>query len=98
MEVTEELINKLANLSRLKFTPEEKIDIKKDLEKMIHFIDKLNELDTTGVKPLLHMSDEVNVFRDDIVKKCISTEEGLKNAPHHNDQYFLVPKMIRQNK
>ena len=97
MEVNDELINKLANLSRLQFSDEEKEEIRNDLEKMIRFIDKLNELDTTGIAPLLHMSDEVNVLRDDIVKGSISTTDALKNAPHHNEQYFLVPKMMRQN-
>ena len=97
MEVNDEMIDKLANLSRLQFNASEKEEIKKDLEKMIRFINKLNEIDTTGVKPLLHMSDEVNVLRDDIVEGSISTEDALKNAPHHNDKYFLVPKVIRQN-
>ena len=97
MEVNDELINKLANLSRLQFNDEEKEEIRNDLEKMIQFIDKLNELDTTGIAPLLHMSDEVNVLRDDNVKGSISTTDALNNAPHHNEQYFLVPKMMRQN-
>ena len=97
MEVNDEMIDKLANLSRLQFNEGEKEEIKNDLEKMIRFINKLNEIDTTGVKPLLHMSDEVNVLRDDIVEGSISTEDALKNAPHHNDKYFLVPKVIRQN-
>ena len=97
MEVNDELINKLANLSRLQFNQEEKEEIRNDLEKMIRFIDKLNELDTTGVAPLLHMSDEVNVLMDDVVKGSISTADALKNAPHHNDQYFLVPKMMPHN-
>lgn len=97
MEVNDELINKLANLSRLQFNHKEKEEIRNDLENMIRFIDKLNELDTTGIAPLLHMSDEVNVLRDDIINGSISTKDALKNASHHNEQYFLVPKMMRQN-
>lgn len=97
MEVNDEMIDKLADLSRLQFNAGEKEEIKKDLEKMIRFINKLNEIDTTGIKPLLHMSDEVNILRDDIVEGSISTDDALKNAPHHNNQYFLVPKVIRQN-
>ena len=88
MEVNDELINKLANLSRLQFNDEEKEEIRNDLEKMIQFIDKLNELDTTGIAPLLHMSDEVNVLRDDNVKGSISTTDALKNAPHHNERNY----------
>ena len=73
MDVNDALIDKLAHLSRLEFTESEKEEIKSDLEKMIGFIDKLNELDTTGVEPLLHMSENVNVLRKDEVKGQIST-------------------------
>ena len=96
MEVTDELINKLSTLARLEFNGEEKEQIKVDLQKMITFIEKLNELDTTGVAPLLHMSDNVNVLRDDEVKNQVSRKEALLNAPSHNDQFFLVPKVIRK--
>jgi aspartyl-tRNA(Asn)/glutamyl-tRNA(Gln) amidotransferase subunit C len=57
---------------------------------------KLNELDTTGVEPLLHMSDEINVLREDEVKGSISREEALKAAPLHDEQFFKVPKVIRR--
>ena len=63
---------------------------------MIAFVEKLNELDTTGVEPLLHMSDEANVLREDEVKGSISREEALKNAPEHDEQFFKVPKVIRR--
>lgn len=96
MEVNDELIDKLANLARLTFEPTEKADIKKDLQKMISFIEKLNELDTTGVEPLLFMTDEVNVLREDEVKGSITRQEGLKNAPIKDDQFFKVPKVIRK--
>lgn len=96
MEVTNELIDKLANLSRLSFTDEEKISLKSDLEKMISFIDKLNELDTSGVEPLLHMTDNVDMLRNDEVKNMISREEALKNAPMQDEQFFKVPKVIKK--
>ena len=96
MEVNDQLINNLAQLSRLEFNAEEKDEIKNDLQKMIAFIDKLNELDTSGVEPLLHMSDNVNVLREDEVKGSISTEEALKNAPLHDEQFFKVPKVIKK--
>ncbi|MGH2646612.1 MAG: Asp-tRNA(Asn)/Glu-tRNA(Gln) amidotransferase subunit GatC [Ginsengibacter sp.] len=67
MNVNNELVNKLANLARLEFNTQEKEEIKKDLQQMIGFIDKLNELDTTGVEPLLHMSDNINILREDEV-------------------------------
>ncbi len=96
MEVTDKLIDKLSDLARLKFNDEEKIEIKKDLKQMISFIDKMNELDTTGVKPLLHMTKEVNILREDEVKGMISKEEALKNAPEHDGSFFKVPKVIKR--
>ena len=95
MEVNDQLIDKLANLSRLKFDAAEKTAIKSDLQSMIQFIDKLNELDTTGVDPLLHMSDNLNVLRADEIQGSISREDALKNAPMHDEQFFKVPKVIK---
>lgn len=96
MEVTDELINGLAQLARLDFNEAEKVEIKKDLQKMIAFIEKLNELDTTGVKPLLHMGDNINVLREDEVQGSISVEDALANAPHPDEQFFKVPKVIQK--
>ena len=96
MEVNDALVDKLAHLARLKFDATEKEEIKKDLQKMIAFVDKLNELDLAEVEPLLHMSDEVNVLREDEVKGSISREEALRNAPEHDDKFFKVPKVIRK--
>jgi aspartyl-tRNA(Asn)/glutamyl-tRNA(Gln) amidotransferase subunit C len=96
MNVNDELIDKIANLARLEFNSEEKEDIKSDLQQMIEFIDKLNELDTTGVEPLLHMSENMNVLREDEVSGTISREEALRNAPLHDEQFFKVPKVIRK--
>lgn len=94
MEVTDKMITELANLARLEFSEQERSGIKKDLEKMISFVEKLNELDTTGVPPLLHMSSNLNVLRDDEVKGSVSREEGLKNAPDQDGVFFKVPKVI----
>ena len=94
MEVNDALVDKLAHLARLKFDAAEKEEIKKDLQKMIAFVDKLNELDLSGVEPLLHLSDEINVLREDEVKDSISREEALKNAPEHDEKFFKVPKVI----
>jgi aspartyl-tRNA(Asn)/glutamyl-tRNA(Gln) amidotransferase subunit C len=96
MIVNDELVDQLAHLARLEFKPEEKEGIKEDLQKMIAFIEKLNEVDTTGVKPLLFMSDEINVLREDKVEGSVSREEALKNAPVKDDQFFKVPKVIRK--
>lgn len=96
MEVNDALIKKLAHLSRLEFAEKEIQEIKGDLEKMIGFFDKLNELDTTGVEPLMHMSQNENVFREDEVSGSITSEEVFRNAPLHDGEFFKVPKVIRK--
>lgn len=96
MDVNDALIEKLAHLSRLEFGEEEKKGIKNDLEKMIGFIDKLNELDTTGVAPLLHVSENVNILRRDEVNGEIEKEDVFKNAPLHDNDFFKVPKVIKK--
>jgi aspartyl-tRNA(Asn)/glutamyl-tRNA(Gln) amidotransferase subunit C len=95
MEINDAMVNKLAHLARLKFNDEEKQEIQKDLQRMIEFVEKLNELDLDVVEPLLHMTDEINVLREDEVKGSISREDALKNAPLHDDQFFKVPKVIK---
>ena len=95
MEVNDALVDKLAHLSRLEFNATEKIEIKNDLQRMISFVDKLNELDIEDTSPLLHMSDEKNILREDTVKGSINTEDGLKNAPDHDGTFFKVPKVIK---
>ena len=95
MEVNDALVDKLANLARLQFDAAEKEGIKTDLQRMIQFVEKLNELDTTGIAPLLHMSEEVNILRNDEVKGSVNRTEGLKNAPVHDEQFFKVPKVIK---
>ncbi len=96
MEVNDALVDKLAHLARLRFDAEEKEAIRNDLQKMIRFVEKLNELDTTGVKPLLHMSDRVNVLREDEVMGSITAEQGLQNAYNHDHAFFKVPKVIKK--
>lgn len=96
MEVNDALVDKLAHLAKLRFNDTEKKEIRNDLEKMISFVEKLNELDTTGVEPLLHMTNQVNVLRADLISGSVSREEGLKNAPLHDNQFFKVPKVIKK--
>jgi aspartyl-tRNA(Asn)/glutamyl-tRNA(Gln) amidotransferase subunit C len=95
MEVNDSLVEKLARLSRLEFNAGEKSELKNDLQRMISFVDKLNELDLAGTKPLLHMSEEVNVLREDEIKGSITREDGIKNAAEHDGKYFIVPKVIK---
>lgn len=96
MQVDDALVEKLARLSMLEFAAEERDAIKADLEKMIGFVDKLKELDTAGVEPLLHITEAVNVLRNDVPEPMLSQEEALRNAPQHNGSAFLVPKVIKK--
>ena len=96
MEVNDALVQNLAKLARLQFNEQEKEIIKGDLQRMIHFVDKLNELNTEGVEPLLHMTDAISVLREDVVQGSISREEGLKNAPDTDGVFFKVPKVIKK--
>jgi aspartyl-tRNA(Asn)/glutamyl-tRNA(Gln) amidotransferase subunit C len=97
MEVTSEMIDRIAHLARLKFSEEEKIALTTDLERMIEFVEKLKEVDTTGVEPLLHITDAVNVLREDEVKQTISKKEALLNAPVTDGNFFKVPKVIKKD-
>jgi aspartyl-tRNA(Asn)/glutamyl-tRNA(Gln) amidotransferase subunit C len=96
MEVNDAMIDNLAHLARLRFTESEKQKLKADMQKMIAFVEKLNELDTTGIEPLLHMTAEVNVLREDEVKNSVSRQQALANAPVHDDAFFKVPKVIKK--
>ena len=96
MKITNELIDELAHLARLEFAAEEKEGLKADLERMINFVEKLNEVNTDGIEPLLHMSPRMNVLREDEVQGSVSRQEALRNAPAKNETFFLVPKVIKK--
>jgi aspartyl-tRNA(Asn)/glutamyl-tRNA(Gln) amidotransferase subunit C len=96
MEVNEELVSHLANLSRLHFSEEEKKEIREDLQRMISFVEKLNELNTEGLDPVLHMSTEINRLRKDEVKGSVTVEEALSNSKDGYGHFFTVPKVIRK--
>ena len=95
MDVTDEMIENLAALSRLQFNANEKEEIRMDLQRMISFVEKLNEVDTSGVEPLLHMSEVMDVYREDRVEGSMPREEALRNAPLGDDHFFKVPKVIK---
>jgi aspartyl-tRNA(Asn)/glutamyl-tRNA(Gln) amidotransferase subunit C len=94
MIIDEETVDKIAHLARLEISGDEKLVLIKDMNKILGFMDKLNEIDTTGVEPLVYMNDGVNAFREDVVKQEITHEEALLNAPKHDESYFLVAKVI----
>ncbi|SIO52802.1 Asp-tRNA(Asn)/Glu-tRNA(Gln) amidotransferase subunit GatC [Chitinophaga niabensis] len=96
MEVNDALIQQLATLARLEFNAGEREEIRHDLQRMITFVEKLSELDTANVKPMLFMTADTNILREDVVLPNISREEGLQNAPAHTAEYFSVPKVIKK--
>mgnify|MGYP000996468398 FL=1 len=87
-------VEEVAHLARLEFTEEGKADILNDMNRMLAFVDKLNEMDTDGVEPLIYMTDEKNVMREDESKDTLTQKEALKNAPKKDSDYFKVPKVI----
>jgi aspartyl-tRNA(Asn)/glutamyl-tRNA(Gln) amidotransferase subunit C len=94
MTIDEESVDKIAHLARLELTGDEKQEMIKDMNKILDFMAKLNEINTTGIEPLIYMTDEVNVLREDVVKHEVTHQEALLNAPKHDDDFFLVPKVI----
>jgi aspartyl-tRNA(Asn)/glutamyl-tRNA(Gln) amidotransferase subunit C len=96
MKIDTETVDKIAHLARLEFENESKAQIINDMNNMLSFIEKLNELDTTSVEPLIYMSKEVNVLREDDVRHDITQQEALKNAPKKDSDYFKVPKVLEK--
>ena len=96
MIIDKDTVDKIAHLARLELSAGETEAMIVDMNKILGFMDKLNEIDTTGVAPLVYMTDEVNVFREDVVKEEITHREALLNAPKHDEDYFLVAKVIER--
>jgi aspartyl-tRNA(Asn)/glutamyl-tRNA(Gln) amidotransferase subunit C len=96
MKVDVATVRRLAELSKLSFSENEETEMVDGLNEMIAFVDKLKELDTANVAPLVFMTEETNVLREDVVESPISQAEALKNAPSKDMYYFRVPKVIKQ--
>ena len=96
MEVNEKLIDHLAQLARLEFGPEQKVAMVSDMKKIIGFVEKLNELDTTGVEPVRYMGTEPNVYRPDSPAGMVNQAQALAPAQNHDEAFFKVPKVIRK--
>jgi len=90
-------VDEIAHLARLEFNNQEKDQILNDMNRMLAFVDKLNELDTEKVEPLIYMTEERSILREDEIKVTVSQDEALKNAPKKDSDYFKVPKVIDQN-
>jgi aspartyl-tRNA(Asn)/glutamyl-tRNA(Gln) amidotransferase subunit C len=96
MEVTNTLIDNLASLARLHIPESEKETLRNDMENMISFFEKLQSVNTEGIPPLLHMTEEINKLRSDTTAQLIDRETALKAATNKSDAFFLVPKVIKK--
>lgn len=90
--ISDETIEYVGILAKLELSEEEKEQAKKDMGSMLDYIDKLNELDTSGVEPMSHVFPVNNVFREDVVTNGDNREAILANAPEENNGSFVVPK------
>jgi aspartyl-tRNA(Asn)/glutamyl-tRNA(Gln) amidotransferase subunit C len=94
MQVDKEIIRKIAHLARLEFQEKEEDAFLHDFNKILVWMDKLNEVKTDNVEPLIHMSAEINVLREDAVNNSLKHEEALSVAPKKDSDYFRVPKFL----
>ena len=96
MKIDKKLVDKVARLAKLEFDEAAKEKMVFDMNKMISFIDKLEEIDTESIEPLVYMSEETNVLRADEVGEHSAKEDALKNAPQKDSDYFKVPKVLKK--
>ena len=94
MSVTTKDVSYIAELAKLRFSYDEMLTMTAELNNILHYIDKLNEVDTEGVLPLSSIHDPVNVLRDDVERTALSSADVLRNAPDRQDRFFKVPKVI----
>ncbi len=94
MNINRELLDKMAHLARLEFDNKDAEKMMQDMTAIVSWMEKLNEVDTTGVEPLTTMSHEVNALRNDETQSPLTHDEILKNAPLKNENYFRVPKVL----
>ena len=94
MSVTLKDVEHIAKLARLNFSEDELKEFTGDMNKILEYMEKLDELDTENVEPLSHPVEQINVFREDELKESVEREEALKNAPKSDEEFFKVPKVI----
>ena len=98
MSVSKEEVKNIAKLAKLRLSEGEVDEFTIDMNNILEYVEKLNQLDTTNVKPLLHPHEGNNVFREDEIKPSIDREDALKNAPNRSEEFFRVPKVIKSDK
>lgn len=96
MKLSKKEVDKLAHLARLEFSEDEKKSMMEDMDKILKFVDKINELELDDVEPLIYMSDERSVMRKDETSPQVTKDEALRNAPDKDTDYFRVPKVLKR--
>lgn len=94
MAISRDEVRHIAKLARLRFSDDGEKQMAEEMGQILGYVDKLNELDTTGIPPMSHVLDIHNVFRKDEVEQRIDHEDALRNAPDADSDYFRVPKVI----
>ena len=92
--ITDEIMEYVGILAKLELSEEEKLAAKKDMERMLDYVGKLSELDTSGVEPMSDIFSVSNVFREDQVEHKDGAEDALANAPKRRGQAFVVPRTV----
>ncbi|MFN8352201.1 MAG: Asp-tRNA(Asn)/Glu-tRNA(Gln) amidotransferase subunit GatC [Flavobacteriales bacterium] len=95
MKIDEANLDRIAELARLDVSdPAVRARLLGDMQRVIDFVEKLNAVDTKGVEPLIHLSEEVDVLREDVARPGLTKQEALMNAPVKDSDYFKVPKVV----
>ena len=92
--IDDKVISNLEQLSRLKLGLNEKEVLKLELSKIIQMFDKISTINTDGIAPMIHMTDNINVFRSDVAENISEVSRLMSNAPEAVNSYYTVPKVI----
>ena len=96
IKVDDKLIDSLSKLAKLKFDKKSAEKMKSDLDIILGFVDAISKVNTDAVEPLIYMSEEVNVLRDDEITNEVSQQDALKNSPQKDSDYFKVPTVLKK--
>jgi len=95
MKIDEATLDRIAELARLDVSdPALRTQLLHDMQRVIDLVEKLNGIDTTGVEPLIFMTDEEDVLRDDVISQELTKQDALMNAPVKDSDYFKVPRVV----
>lgn len=95
MKIDAATLDRIAELARLDLSgPAERESMLADMQRVIDFVEKLNGVDTAGVEPLIFLTEETDVLRDDVAVRGTTREEALRNAPVKDSDYFKVPRVV----